>query len=152
MVHIPSHLTSNIKASKSRRFNFFFDDQKKSIKIDTTDFWAPNWRIWACFEFSQEGFKKSQLARKLKTSSRKNFLEACTTSTWLTNKPYDNLPNRTDQFFWCDWKKSLIFWNFQKSEKKHSFQHLLTSFRFSQIFKMAFKKILPVGNFFYDNG
>ena len=49
--------------------------------------------------FAQEGFKKSQLARKLKTSSRKNFLEACSTSIWLTNKPYDNPPNRTDQFF-----------------------------------------------------
>ena len=96
---------------------FFFDDQKKSIKIDTTDFWAPKWRIWACFDFSQEGFKKSQLARKLKTSFRKNVLEACSTSTWLTNKPYDNPPNRRDQFFWCDWKK-FDFLKFSKKWKK----------------------------------
>ena len=67
--------------------------------------------------FTSKCFKKSQLARKLKTSSRKNFLEACTTSIWLTNKPYGSPSNRSTIFFWFDWKKSLIFWIFQKAKK-----------------------------------
>ena len=40
-------------------------------------------------------------------------------------------------------KKKLFFENFKILRKKHSFQHLLTSFRFRQIFEMAFKKNVP---------
>ena len=44
-------------------------------------------------------FKKCQLAKKLKTSSRTNFLEPCSASIWLTNTPCHNPPNRSDKFF-----------------------------------------------------
>ena len=59
-------------------------------------------------------FKKCQVAKKLKTISRTNFLESCSTFIMLTNTPYHNPSNRSTIFFWVDWKKSLIFWKCQK--------------------------------------
>ena len=60
-------------------------------------------------------FKKCQLAKKLEIISRTNFLEPCSASIWLTNTPCHNPPNRSDKFFYLDWKKSLIFSHVQKA-------------------------------------
>ena len=44
-------------------------------------------------------FKKCQVAKKLKTISRTNFLESCSTFIMLTNTPYHNPSNRSTIFF-----------------------------------------------------
>ena len=85
--------------------------------LSTTIFWASNWRFWARFDF-QTGimcFKKCQLAKKLKTISRKNFLAPCSAAIWLTNTPCYNPPNRSRIFFESIEKKVWFFSNVQKT-------------------------------------
>ena len=81
--------------------------------------------------------------------SRNFLLENSGSHTQASNQQQHSIKVAPVQFFFDDWKK---IWFFQKIEKKHSFQHLLTSFRFPQIFEMACKKNVPDYNFFYDNG
>ena len=126
---------------------FFFSTKKKFDKNWQDLFLSFKLKILSMLRvFTSKCFKKSLLARKLKTSSRKNFLKACTTSIWLTNKPYGSPSNRSTIFFWFDWKKSLIFWIFQKAAKTL----ISTLVDFLSIFTdffSAFKNILPEGSF-----
>ena len=88
--------------------------------------------------FAQESFKKSQLARKLETTSRKTCLKACSASIWLTNKPYDNPPNRSDHFFFE--KKNWFFFIFKKVKKNTHFNTCWPPFDFNRFLKWLSKK------------
>ena len=109
--------------------------------------WSFGKKMKSRMEWSRSTAKRDR--RVYMPQWRKNFFEACSTSMWLTNRPYDNPPNRSRMFFSFNWKKSLIFWNVQKSQKTliSTLVDLLSIF--AQIFSSAFKTILPEGNVCY---